>query len=513
MEYKQYDVVVVGSGLGGLVSALILAKEGKKVCVLEKNNQYGGNLQTFVRDKTIFDTGVHYIGGLDKGQNLYRYFSYLGIMKDLKLHKMDQDRYDVVTFDGDDNLYPHAQGYENFVTQLLTYFPEEEANIKTYLKKIQDMCHAFPMYSLEKGSGYSEEVLSINAKQYIDSISSNEKLKAILAGTNFLYAGDAQRTPLYVHALSVNSYINSSWRCINGGSQISKLLIKELKKHGGETYKHTEIVDFLFEDNQVKACVAKDGKRFYAKEFISNINLKTTLEMVGETHFSKPFMRRIKGLEVVPSVFTVYLVLTPNSFPYQNYNTYHFDAIDSVWNTYENPRESWPNLVVSTMNCSSADQQWGDSMTIMTYMDIKEFEHWKDTFNISTIQDKKSRSESYERFKLEKAELILNQLEKKFPAIRASISKMYTSSPLSYRDFIGAENGNMYGFVKDSNNPMKTFISARSKLGNFYFTGQNVGMHGILGVTIGAFVTCSEILGRDHLLNRLHQELEAYEEH
>ena len=52
---KKYDVVIIGSGLGGLVSAVILAKEGKSVCVLEKNNQYGGNLQTFVRDKTIFD--------------------------------------------------------------------------------------------------------------------------------------------------------------------------------------------------------------------------------------------------------------------------------------------------------------------------------------------------------------------------------------------------------------------------------------------------------------------------
>ena len=116
MKYKEhYDVVIVGSGLAGLVSAIILAKEGKRVCVLEKNNQYGGNLQTFVRNKTIFDTGVHYIGGLSEGQNLHQYFKYIDILKDLNLHKMDEDGFDIISFDGDPKEYRHAQGYDNFI--------------------------------------------------------------------------------------------------------------------------------------------------------------------------------------------------------------------------------------------------------------------------------------------------------------------------------------------------------------------------------------------------------------
>ena len=81
----KYDAVIIGSGMGGLTTAYILAKEGMKVCVLEKNRQVGGSLQIFSRDKTIFDTGVHYIGGLDEGQNLNRYFKYFGLMDALKL--------------------------------------------------------------------------------------------------------------------------------------------------------------------------------------------------------------------------------------------------------------------------------------------------------------------------------------------------------------------------------------------------------------------------------------------
>lgn len=84
-----YDIIIIGSGLGGLLSAVLLAKEGKKVCVLEKNNQYGGNLQTFVRNKIIFDTGVHYAGSLHNKQILYRYFDYAGIATDLELERLD----------------------------------------------------------------------------------------------------------------------------------------------------------------------------------------------------------------------------------------------------------------------------------------------------------------------------------------------------------------------------------------------------------------------------------------
>ena len=56
---EKYDVVIIGSGLGGLVCGAILTKEGQRVCIIEKNEQIGGNLQTFRRDGVTFDTGVH----------------------------------------------------------------------------------------------------------------------------------------------------------------------------------------------------------------------------------------------------------------------------------------------------------------------------------------------------------------------------------------------------------------------------------------------------------------------
>src|SRR5690349_5876518 len=114
----QYDIVIVGSGLGGLACGAILAREGKSVCVLEKNKQIGGALQTFVRKRVIFDSGVHYVGGLDEGQNLYQLFKFLGIIEKMKMRKLDIDCFDAILFRDDPKVYRYAQGYENFIKTL-----------------------------------------------------------------------------------------------------------------------------------------------------------------------------------------------------------------------------------------------------------------------------------------------------------------------------------------------------------------------------------------------------------
>lgn len=497
----HYDVVIVGSGLGGLVSAVILAKEGYHVCVLEKNNQFGGNLQTFVRDKTIFDTGIHYIGGLDKGENLYKYFKYLGIMDDLKLKRMNQNGFDIISFEDTKEEYPHAQGYTNFINQLTHYFPEEREAIETYCKKIITTCETFPLYNIKWQGNYDNGILSINAKDYIDTLTNNITLRAVLAGSNFLYAGIPDKTPFYVHALSVNSYIQSAWRCINGGSQITKLLIRELKKYGGEVYKYKEVTDFVVRENDILSVKIKDGSEVLGNHFISNIELKTTLKMLGVEKFRKSFYSRIQSLEGVISAFSIYIVFKPETFKYFNYNYYHYTNSGEVWSSYNYDEETWPKAYMASMNVSSKSEIWADGMTCITYMHYDDLQLWEKTFN--TVRDTQGRGESYETFKARKTEQFLKKIEIKFPGIRACIKSVHASTPLSYRDYIGGDRGTMYGYVKDAANPMKTFIATKTKFNNLYLTGQSVSMHGVLGVTIGAVLTCSELVGKEYLINKI----------
>ncbi|MFH6602759.1 phytoene desaturase family protein [Maribacter algicola] len=500
---EYYDVVIIGSGMGGLVAANILAREGKSVCVLEKNNQFGGNLQTFVRDKTIFDTGVHYLGGLSEGQNLYRYFDYLGILEGLQLRKLDKDGFDLITFDDDHIAYPHAQGYENFINNLVKKFPEEKKAIRTYCDKLKEVCKKFPLYNLETGKPYHDDaaLFNLRAKAYIDSLTTNEKLRAVLAGSNMLYAGDPEKTPFYVHALSVNSFIESAYRCADGGSQITKLLVRRLKNFGGDTVKHQEVTRINVSDNRVNSVTTKKGKTVHGGLFISNIEPKRTLKLADEGHFRKSFARRIEKMESTISAFSIHITLKPKSFKYLNHNYYHYKNEEAVWNSPKYTQQNWPLSYMVSMGTRKNQGHWGDQLTAITYMRFEEVEPWVDTFN--TVAHKNDRGKSYEEFKLKKTEIFLTELEKKFPDIRNCIHSIYTSTPLSYRDYIGSVQGSMYGHIKDANNPLKSFISPRTKIENLFFTGQSLNMHGILGVTISGVVTCSEILGGKYLLDKI----------
>ncbi|MBV1888097.1 MAG: FAD-dependent oxidoreductase, partial [Urechidicola sp.] len=472
--------------------------------VLEKNNQYGGNLQTFVRDKSIFDTGVHYIGSLGEGQNLNPYFKYLGIMDELKLLQLD-DNFDVITFDNDDKEYVHSQGYKDFVKSLVAQFPDEKEAINCYCNKMQEVCKTFPLYNLDgKTEGYDKEALNIKISDYLDSITDNVTLKAVLAGSNFLYAGK-ENTPLYVHALSVNSFIKSSWRCVNGGSQISKQLIRKIKEFGGEVYKHHEVVKFGFKNDELDAVITKEGKVIKGDLFISNIEPKQTIKMLNGKGIRKAYANRIDKVKSMISGFSIHIVFKPETFKYLNYNYYHFKDPERVWKAQDYSDSSWPEAYLVSMGVRKNQDEWAENLTAMTYMRYDEVAEWEDTFN--TVAQASERGDSYEEFKNKKTEQFLVELEKKFPTIRSCIKSIHTASPLSYRDYIGSNEGAMYGYVKDADNPMMSFLSPKTKSNKLFFTGQSVNMHGILGVTISGVLTCSHIIGKEKLLDAINKSL------
>ncbi|WP_353718594.1 NAD(P)/FAD-dependent oxidoreductase [Dyadobacter sp. 676] len=500
---KEYDFVIVGSGLGGLACANILAMEGYSVVVLEKNHQIGGHLQVYSRDKHIFDTGVHYVGGLDEGENLYQFFKYFGIIDKLKLKRLDDDQFDLIRFD-DGCEYAYAQGLEHFEAKLISYFPEEAEAIRTYCRKLTETCDKFPLYNLETaGDSYltDEDVLSLNAYDYIASLTGNVRLRNVLAGSNLLYAGVKHKTPFYVHALILKSYLTGAYKFVDGGSQIAIQLSRTLRQHGGEIYKHRKAVAAHYDERgRITEVVCENGATFRGKEFISNVHPAVTIDIFGQERFLSVYKNRVQALENSISTFLVHISFVENSFKYLNYNIYQHH-IDDVWDGVEYARATWPQTYFICTPCISKKGEYADSMSVMCYMDASETAKWAGTF--STVAEPGKRDAEYAQFKKDREAQVIARLETVFPGISAKIKAVHSASPLTFRDYIGNGNGTMYGILKDSTSPMKTRINTRTKIPNLHLTGQNVALHGILGVTVGAFVTCFSFVDKEKLIQKV----------
>lgn len=498
---KKYDTLIIGSGLGGLACAAILSKEGQRVCVLEKNEQLGGNLQTFRRNGKTFDTGVHYLSGLERGQNLYRFFNYLGLMERLDLVKMDESGFDAVMFGDDEKTYLYGMGYERFATQLIADFPEEKSAILHYCSDMQAICQNFPMYNLRSENSYKDKsFFEKSAKEYFEELTQNETLRAVLAGTNLLYAGDGARTPVYVHALVVNSYIESSWRCAKGGDQLAKSLAKIIRANGGDIFRKSEVKKIHVAAGRAEYVETAKGECFYADNFVSNLHPAQTLSLTDTPLFRKAYRQRISELKNSVSAFEIYLVLKPGTLKYTNRNYYFFADKNAVWNAVSYDEKTWGNHF-AIFEAVPKQGEFTEVMTIMTYMRFEDVARWMNTVNTTLLSS--SREPDYELFKKQKAEQLLETVYKKFPELKDAIDCYYTSTPLSFRDYIGNGDGNMYGIAKDFNDPLKTVISPVTKVPNLYFTGANIVLHGILGVTVSAFITSFFLLGKEYMLQRI----------
>lgn len=489
--------------MGGLLSAVILAKEGMKVCVLEKNKQIGGCLQTFSLHKTVFDSCVHYIGGLGEGHTLNKIFKYAGIMDQLELKAFDNNSFDKIIFGDETIAYPQAIGFENFIEQLLHYFPEEKVALEKYVALIKNVGDHFPLYRLRNGDASEKSIVAgMSLMETIQSIIQNKRLQNVLIGNNLLYAGVAEKTPFYLHALVMESYMHSAHKVLPGSSQIAKFLWKELQILGGVIHRNTEVVKLVEENGVLTYAEDKNGNKFYAKQFIANVHPEILLNILESKLIRPAYVNRIKGLQQTVAAFMVNLVLAPSQIPMRHYNLYWNKTEDSLKAVDYLPEE-WPQNYALYFTESNTDKGFAESLSILTYMHFDEVKQWENTYNHSG--DEQERGTAYNKFKEYRSELLLNEVYKQLPELKGNIVARSAATPLTYRDYTATAKGSLYGILKDVNKPNETTIATRTKIPNLLLTGQNVNLHGVLGVSITAIATCAEFVGMEYLLDKINQ--------
>ncbi len=498
----QFDIVIIGSGLGGLLSAVFLAKEGKRVAVIEQNKQIGGCLQTFAFEKKVFDSCVHYIGALEEGQSQHKIFSYAGITKELNLQQLDEDGFDRIIFGEEPEVYPHAQGLGHFAEMLASYFPHARASLKEYVSTLQSIGDSFPLYNLRNGLATEKEQVSQWNMQEMMMQIPDEKLRHVLTGNNLLYAGSREKTPFYIHALVNKSYIDSAYKIGGGSSQISKLLWRQLQAYGGEVFRKEKVVKLEEKDGLIRKAVTVSGNVYEGKTFIVNAHPAVALSWIDCGLVKPAYRKRIVTAENSISAFMVNVVLQPGKVPWRNYNIYWNRSADT-FDAINYAASDWPANYALYFGQDVQHPGYADTVAILTYMHASELEAWGHTHNITAQPS--GREAAYHEFKEEKATRLIDAVAERYPELKEHIKAYQVASPLTFRDYMGSPDGSIYGIMADVNNAAGTRIPIRTKIPNLLFTGQNIGIHGVLGVSINAVAASGELLGLDYLLQKINK--------
>lgn len=492
------SVVIIGGGLGGLFTGAILAKEGLKVTVLEKNATVGGGLQTFHRFGEAFDTGMHVIGGMQPGGNIRRICQYLGILDQVKLMDVDDNCTDSLYFAEDQKTYHIRKGKQGFVDSLTSYFPEERESLESYVKAIYDMTDHIDLFHLrpstEQIQMHTEDFL-MSAEAFVAKYIKNPKLRSVVAYMNPLYGGRHDETPAFIHAIISTLYINGASRFVGGSDRFAQLLVSVIQQAGGEVFAHDGVEWIEVNDRHVDFVRTCKGKVYRGDEYISAIHPCTLLKLMPEKAFSKAYRQRLNEIPNAYSAFSVYIKLKPNAFPYINHSEYYMSKYDEIWRFGE-PHENWP---LGFLFMTAPDDNQGEYATkvLMTApMLFEETAQWNDTMV-------GHRGADYEKWKEEKAQQLLKRVEEIHPRFRDCIDKMITASPLTIRDFYGVKDGSLCGYSKDYKNMALSQVPVVTKVDNLLLTGQNNNLHGFCGVPLTAINTAEVILGKNFILNQL----------
>lgn len=488
---SRHDVIIIGSGLGGLLCAGILARAGLDVLVLEQGAQPGGCMQTYRRQGLDFDTGFHYVGGLDEGTPMHAVFRHLGLMR-LPWQRMDR-LFDRVTIGG--QTFAFAQGYDDFVQTLAADFPHERAALKRYARLLkQASAHEADLLDPAGAAdpSFTERLMETNARQYLQSLFRDPLLIDVLSGTALKMELRRESLPLFTFVHGHSSYLESSWRLKGGASQLAGTLVRGIRAQGGEVLCKAQVAGLSGHDGKVSLARCADGTCHEAEFFISSLHPAATCALAGQSQPMRPaYRRRMAALENTYGMFTASLVLKPQAVEYFNHNHYVYARPD-VWALPQ--KDGHVGGVLASCRVPEDGSPHARQIDLLTPMTWEQCLPWQDT-------RAGHRGDSYLALKARLADECIALAEQAVPGLRDSVEHLYTSTPLTYRDYTGTPQGSAYGTRKDCGNPLGTLLPVRTPIPNLLLTGQSLMLHGVHGVTMTALSTCAELIGKERIWN------------
>ena len=506
---KDYDAIVIGSGIGGLCSAALLSQMGKKVIVLEQHYTAGGFTHAYERNGYEWDVGVHYIGDMGRqsaGRGLFDYIS----AGQLKWAEMDPV-YDRIILG--EEKFDFVAGKENFKASLKKQFPQDTDAIDQYVDLVVKTTKYMSGVSQVKAMPSTlAKVMGMSSKNrlpdyaldtsynVLKGLTNNEKLIAVLCGQWGDHGCPPRESVFLMHALIAAHYFNGGFYPVGGASRIAETIIPQIQLSGGDVFTYADVEEILVSDNRAVGVKMVNGHCLYADTVISNAGVVNTFSKLLPSKVSASLGYQQKAAELKQSMSHagMYIGLKGTAeelqLPKTNLWIYldeHHDA--NVAALRADPSASLPLVYVSFPSAKDPDFQrrYPGRSTIEIVVgpcDYEQYRQWADkTWG--------KRGDDYEALKQDLSDRMLEALYKQMPQLRGKIDYSEVSTPLSTSHFCRYEQGQAYGLAHNKQRFKQDWLKPKTSLSGLYLTGQDVVSCGVVGALMAGMVTAMSVVG------------------
>ena len=505
----DYDVIVIGSGIGGLCSAALLSQMGKKVLVLEQHYTAGGFTHAYEREGYEWDVGVHYIGDMGRqsqGRGLFDYIS----GGQLKWAEMDPV-YDRIIL-GDEH-FDFVAGKENFKDSLKLQFPDDTVAIDQYVDLVTattkymaavSQTKALPrplakLMSLTSKNKFPDYALD-SSYNVLKGLTDNEKLIAVLCGQWGDHGCPPKESVFLMHALIAGHYFNGGFYPVGGASKIAETIIPQIQVSGGDVLTYADVQEILVSNVRAIGVKMVDGHCLYADSIVSNAGVVNTFtKLLPEAITDKfGYRDRVQSLATSMSHAGMYIGLRGTAeelqLPKTNlwiYLDQHHD--DNVAALRKDPSAPLPLVYVSFPSAKDPDFQRrhpGRSTIeiVIGPCDFEQYRQWADkTWG--------KRGDDYEALKADLSERMLAALYKQLPHLRGKIDYSEVSTPLSTSHFCRYKQGEAYGLAHTKARFEQDWLTPKTRVQGLYLTGQDLISCGVVGALMAGMVTAMSVVG------------------
>lgn len=510
LAHQRFDALVIGSGLGGLTTAALLAKAGKKVLVLERHYTAGGFTHSFKRKGYEWDVGVHYIGDVHKPHSpLRRVFDTITDGQ-LKWAKMDAV-YDSMVFP--DQRYDYVAGVANFREGLLQHFPNAVRDIDTYLAHVRAAARAVTAHFGQRLMPGALQALATPAikrlthgyfgrttHDVLASCTNDFKLAAVLAGQWGDYGAPPKQSSFGMHALVAQHYLDGGNFPVGGASQIARCILPVIEAAGGVVLVGAEVEAILTDKNRVRGVRMAAGDELLCDQVISAAGVHTTFGRLLDAQLAQQhgLIEKTIALERSPSHLGLYLGLKgtraqlglsqANLWVYRDYD--HDKALARFLNG--RPSTKFPLMYISFP--STKDPAFAENYPGRSTIDVIAPMPWK-WFGKWQHQPWGRRGSEYEDYKARLAETLLDAVYQHAPGARGFVDHAELSTPLSTAHFSNYASGELYGLAHTPERFAKPWLSPETPVKGLYLTGQDILFCGVGSALMSGVLTASKLLG------------------